>query len=87
MKLDDLPCALPDTLATMRPAEDATPAEVALYVRYVRALALLAECTPYVDEPDHLDLIEAVMVDAQASYPLEVQRNGAGWEIAVRGLA
>ena len=82
--MDDAPNAGDDLLAALRPAADATRAEVALYVRYVRALALLAECAPYIDEPDYLDLIETIMMDAQASYPLTVRRNGLQWEIAPR---
>ena len=83
MKLDDLPRE-EGVLAALRPSADAGPAEVALYVRYVRALALLAECAPYVDEPDYADLIETIMADAQASYPLVACRNGSRWEIAPR---
>jgi hypothetical protein len=84
MKLGDLPSGEHDALRALRPSRDATQAEVALYVRYVRALALLAECAPYVDEPDYLELIETLMADAQEAYPLRVCRNGAMWEIAAR---
>lgn len=84
MNLGDLPCGEHDALRALRPSADATEAEAALYVRYVRALALLGECAPYVDEPDYLELIETVMTDAQEAYPLRVCRNGAAWEIAPR---
>jgi hypothetical protein len=84
VNLTDLPGACHDALAALRPSVDATPTEVALYVRYVRALALLAECAPYVDEPDYLELIETIMIDAQVAYPLTVCRNGARWEVAPR---
>lgn len=84
MKLDDLPCREPDAMPALRPSADATLGETELYVRYLRALALLAECAPYVDEPDYVELIGTLMADAQASYPLAVCRNGARWEIAPR---
>jgi hypothetical protein len=87
MNLGDLPGGEQDALTTLRPSDDATEAEVALYVRYVRALALLAECAPYVDEPDYVELIETVMNDAQEAYPLTVSRNGSMWEIAPRDAA
>ena len=82
MKLGDLPCRELAAVPALRPSADATPAEIELYVRYLRALALLAECAPYVDEPDYVELIGTLMADAQASYPLAVCRNGARWEIA-----
>lgn len=63
---------------------DVQAEQAELYARYVRALALLSECAPYVDEPDYAGLIEAVLHDAQARYPLEVRRNGERWEIAPR---
>lgn len=63
---------------------DLRPEEAALYVRYVRALALLSECAPFVDEPDYAQLIEAVLDDACLHYPLTVRRNGERWEIAAR---
>lgn len=50
---------------------DASPRELQLYERYVRALAVLSECTPYVDEPDLEEQIEAVMSDACACHPLQ----------------
>lgn len=65
---------------------DMPPDQAELYMRYVRALALLSECAPYVDEPDYAGLIEAVLHDAQARYPLEVRRNGERWEIAPRSV-
>ncbi len=65
---------------------EARSEEAELYLRYVRALALLSECAPYVDEPDYAELIEALLRDAQERYPLEVRRNGERWEIAPRGV-
>ena len=84
MKLHDLRCPAPDALADLRPGPGASRTEIELYVRYVRALALLAECAPDVDEPDYADLIEVLLRDAEAHYPLTVCRNGARWEIAPR---
>ena len=83
MKLHDSRCA-EDPVPDLRPSRGASRTEKELYTRYVRALALLAECAPYVDEPDYEDLIEILLRDAEAHYPLTVCRNGARWEIAPR---
>ena len=83
MKLHDSRCA-EDPVPDLRPSRGASRTEKELYTRYVRALALLAECAPYVDEPDYADLIEILLRDAEAHYPLTVCRNGARWEIAPR---
>lgn len=56
--------------------------ELALYVRYVRALALLCECAPYVDECDYVELIDELLADACDHYPLVTRRHGALREIA-----
>ena len=61
--------------------------ERALYARYVRALALLCECAPYVDEPDYADMIDDVLADACRHYPLAWQRDGERREIALRAQA
>ena len=63
---------------------DADPARAQLYVRYVRALALLAECAPYVDEPDYVELIDVLLADAQAHYPLDVSKDDERRAIAPR---
>ncbi|HEV7914612.1 MAG TPA: hypothetical protein VGP22_12675 [Albitalea sp.] len=63
---------------------DTPPREALLYARYVRALALLCECAPYVDEPDYADLIDTLLADACASYPLEWRRSAGRHEIAPR---
>lgn len=73
-----------DTLARLGKGVATTPAEAELYVRYLRVLALLCECAPYVDEPDYVDLIADVLADAQAHYPLEARNIGATWQIAQR---
>lgn len=57
--------------------------ERALYARYVRALALLCECAPYVDEPDYVDLIDELLADACRTYPLTWCRDGEYRQIAV----
>ena len=61
--------------------------ERALYVRYVRALALLCECAPYVDEPDYTDMIDDLLEEACRHYPLAWQRDGERREIALRAPA
>ena len=61
--------------------------ERALYLRYVRALALLCECAPYVDEPDYADMIDDVLAEACRHYPLAWQSDGERREIAVRAPA
>lgn len=60
------------------------PADAALYERYVRVLALLAECAPYVDVEDYAELIDEVLADAQEHYPLVVRRDGDRREVALR---
>lgn len=59
--------------------------EAVLYVRFVRVLAVLCECAPYVDEADYLDLIEQVLDDACSGYPLDWRRSEGHYEIAPRG--
>lgn len=61
--------------------------ERALYVRYVRALALLCECAPYVDEPDYADMIDEALAEACRHYPLVWQGDGDRRGIAVRATA
>ena len=58
-----------------------------LYVRYVRALALLCECAPYVDEPDYADMIDERARRCVRHYPLVWQSDGERREIAVRAPA
>lgn len=58
--------------------------ERALYARYVRALALLCECAPYVDDEDYADLIDDLLADACRHYPLSWHRDGECRQIAVR---
>lgn len=50
--------------------------ELRLYARYVRALALLCECAPYVDDQDYSELIDELLADACKHYPLEYRRDG-----------
>ncbi len=55
-----------------------------LYVRYVRALALLCECAPYVDDEDYLALIDELLADACKHYPLVTHQDGEYRGIAPR---
>ncbi len=56
----------------------------ALYQRYVAALALLCECAPYVDEPDFVERIDALLDDAARHHPLQWQADGPRRAIAPR---
>lgn len=82
-----------DELQLAEPAREGDlPMEVSgnfadLYKRYVRSLALLCECAPYVDEPDYVDLIEAVLKDASSNYPIDFRRCDGSIEIALRGVS
>lgn len=72
----------PGVRTLLRVPSDVPAEQAALYVRYVRALALLCECAGAVDEPDYVELLEAMLLDAQANYPLVVRRDGDRWQIA-----
>ena len=72
IRAEDARCAL--ALELGAPA-DASPREQRLYASYVRALAVLSECAPYVDEPDLEEQIDAVLGDACASHPLHWLRG------------
>ena len=61
--------------------------EFRLYARYVRALALLCECAPFVDDADYADLIDELLADAVKHYPLECRHDGDRREIALRSPA
>jgi hypothetical protein len=69
-------------LQRLRQQSDLPEREFRLYVRYLRALALLCECSPYVDEEDYLELVDALLADACANYPLEFHRDGNCRQIA-----
>ena len=72
-------------LAQLGVAEPLPPREAALYLRYLRAIALLAECRPYVDECDYAALIDELLDDAQAHYPFDVHRDGERRSMTPRG--
>ncbi len=72
-------------LALLGTGPEMPPREAQLYARYVRALALLCECAPYVDEPDYAELIDTLLEDACAHYPLDVHKDGDQRELAPRG--
>ena len=75
----------PDALVNRLRREMALPErEFRLYVRYLRALALLCECAPYVDEEDYVDLIDELLVDACSHYPLEFHQDERYRAIAPR---
>jgi hypothetical protein len=71
-------------LRTLNLGVEGSEREVHLYAQYVRALALLCECAPFVDDEDYADLIDELLADACKHYPLEWRRNGARREIALR---
>ena len=70
------------SLAAMALGDAADEATSALYVRFVRSLALLCECAAYVDDPDYLEQIDAMLDDACRHYPLRWQHGGGRREIA-----
>ena len=72
-------------LARLGVAEPMPAREAALYVRYLRAVALLAECRPYLDECDYAALIDELLDDAQANYPFDVHRDGERRSLTPRG--
>src|SRR5258707_15585740 len=71
-------------LPTLGLGVEGSEREVHLYAQYVRALALLCECAPFVDDEDYADLIDELLADACKHYPLEWRRNGARREIELR---
>ena len=71
-------------LARLGVVEPMAPREAALYVRYLRAVALLCECRPYLDECDYAALIDELLDDAQAHYPFDVRRDGERRSLAPR---
>ncbi len=83
------PPTTPDVaaLAALGMAVPAVPSEAMLYMRYLRALALLCECRPYLDEPDYAALIDDLLVDAAAHYPLDIDCDGDRRAIAPRSAA
>lgn len=77
--------------ARVAPSPHFEPAEAdpsaALFARYLKALALLCECQPYVDEPDFDAQIDALLRDACASYDIQMQHVGGRFEIALADAA
>lgn len=71
-------------LHTLESGVDMTERESRLYARYLRALALLCECAPFVDDQDYAELIDELVTDACKHYPLDCRRNGDFREIALR---
>ena len=71
-------------LQRLRRGSDMPEREFRLYVRYLRALALLCECAPYVDEEDYVELIDELLADACAHYPLDIHQDERNRQIAPR---
>ena len=63
-------------LSGLKLGVDLPEREFRLYARYVRALALLCECAPYVDDEDYTELIDELLADACKHYPLECWHDG-----------
>ncbi len=74
-------------LHTLELGVEGSEREIHLYAQYVRALALLCECAPYVDDDDYAELIDELLADACKHYPLIWRRDGARREIALSSLA
>jgi hypothetical protein len=56
-----------------------------LFARYVKALALLCECQPYVDEPDYETQLDTLLREACTAYGLEMRHVDGRFEIALPG--
>ena len=54
-----------------------------LFERYAKALALLCECQPYVDEPDYEAQIDALLREACTDYGMAMQHVDGRFEIAL----
>lgn len=66
----------------MQPIPD--PLDHALFARYVKALALLCECLPFVDDPEVEDTVGDLLRDAAAAYPIDVRCEPGHCQIALR---
>jgi hypothetical protein len=91
-RTDPLPPQIADResaawLQRLRQQSDLPEREFRLYVRYLRALALLCECAPYVDEDDYLELVDELLADAAANYPIEIHRDDNCRQIAPRAAS
>ena len=53
-------------------------------MRYLKALALLCECQPYVDEPDYEAQLDELLHEACTDYPIELRRLDGRFEITLR---
>ena len=71
-------------LHTLALGVEGSEREIHMYAQYVRALALLCECAPFVEEADYADLIDELLADACKNYPLEWRRDGVRRQIALR---
>lgn len=55
----------------------------ALHAHYVRAILLLAECQPYVDDPDLFASVDELMADVGRGGSLTCRRDATQWEVAL----
>jgi hypothetical protein len=74
-------------LSGLKLGVDLPEREFRLYARYLRALALLCECAPYVDDEDYSELIYELLADACRHYPLECRHDGDRRALALRESA
>jgi hypothetical protein len=58
--------------------------QAVMYQHLLCALTLLCEFAPYVDEPDYLARLDALLAQASACYPLQWRCEGVYREIAPR---
>ncbi len=87
-ELSGCPNRDPDAfLHTLDPGGEGHERERRLYARYVRSLALLCECAPFVDDENYAELVDELLADACKHYPLEWRRDGDRREIALRSPA
>lgn len=52
--------------------------------QHLRALALLCECLPYVDDPDYAQQVVALLQEATRTCPIELRCEHGRCEIALR---
>jgi hypothetical protein len=65
----------------MNPASTPDPVP---FRQHLRALALLCECLPYVDDPDYAQQVVELLREAGATLPIDVRCEGGRCEIALR---
>lgn len=87
MKGDDSPPVLeikvPDDTDAGMPVSIHHLLRGTLRAHYVRAIVLLAECQPYVDDPDLFESVNELMSEVERSGSLRCRRNATQWEVAL----